>query len=127
MITVGTIVHYTDPEQRPDLIDKDEQFRRRSAGDAPLQRIPPRVLPALVIAIDNVETGAVCLRVFHRSSANDGIIPNCPPSEAAAGSLQARGQWTPLDRPLHDWSEEDRERAVTGHQPPSGVDPERRG
>lgn len=94
---IGTLVHYTDPTPlKPEFL----KHPVHPLDETPIERRRPqfRVVAALIVHVNDEATGDVCLRTLCASPADDRQVPNALPSRATAGSLEARGCWTPADR-----------------------------
>lgn len=102
---IGDMVHYTnhggEDGASPDL--KSQVLLNPHPLEAPLPRLPdrPQVLPAMIVGVGNQDLGEVTLRVAYELK--DVLVRNCLPSDAQAGSHEAKGKWTPRDRELFNW------------------------
>lgn len=104
-LILGDIVHYTNyggEDGAPSDLKPLVITQPHPLAQPPVQ-IPdkPQVLPAMIVGVNNYDTGDVCLRVWYASSAV--VVKNCLPSNASGGSHEAKGRWTPRDRELFDW------------------------
>ena len=104
-LIVGDLVHYTNHGGEDGASPDIEP--RTLTNPHPLSTPPvllpdrPQVLPAMVVGVDNYDLGEATLRVAY--GLVDVLVRNCLPSDAQAGSHEAKGKWTPRDRELFDW------------------------
>lgn len=107
-LIIGTLVHYTTKigEGKPpsDLAQHVTPTPRHPLDKEPAEyqtHSKPTVFPAIIIAVNDHEKGDVQLKVEYPTSSVH--MKSCLPSDKAGGTHEARGCWTPLDRP--NWEE----------------------